>query len=56
MPKNEFNKNNISNSTIYNNQTNIINGENKIPINNCIEQNIFVYKYNCTNCRYFNYC
>lgn len=39
MPKNEFNNNNISNSTIYNNQTNIINGENKIPINNCIEQN-----------------
>lgn len=49
MQKNEFSNNTISNSTIYNNQTNIINGQAKIPIDTCIEQhsknygNYFIY-------------
>lgn len=49
MQKNEFNNNTISDSTINNYQTNIINEQIKIPINDCIEKksksigNYFIY-------------
>ena len=39
MQKNEFNNNTISDSTIYNYQTNIVNGQVKIPIDTCINKN-----------------
>lgn len=49
MQKNEFNNNTISDSTIYNCQTNIVNGQVKIPIDTCINKN----SKNCGN--YFIY-